>query len=241
MGSHVWDHDCGYDGVILESNLAIAGRLPYVIAVQITKDKKDFNIHLDSSVAMKHGESGSTMAGLNIQNSGNQLAYILKGQTKLKILKTNKTSAGVSVTFLGENIATGVKIEDRITIGKRLVLVGSGGIIRSQGDTACGGNFELRLREKDFPIGQDQTTASLSLMRWRGEVIWGGSLLSQLSIGRSSKVVFRGGLNSKLNGQVSVRISSSDQLQIALLGILPVANAIFQNFFPGFGEKYVTQ
>ncbi|XP_058212469.1 translocase of chloroplast 159, chloroplastic-like [Rhododendron vialii] len=241
MGSHVWDHDCGYDGVILESNLAIAGRLPSAIAVQITKDKKDFNIHLDSSVAMKHGESGSTMAGLNIQNFGNQLAYILKGQTKLKILKTNKTSAGVSVTFLGENIATGVKIEDRITIGKRLVLVGSVGIIRSQGDTACGGSFELRLREKDFPIGQDQTTASLSLMRWRGEVIWGGSLQSQLSIGRSSKVVFRGGLNSKLNGQVSVSISSSDQLQIALLGILPVANAIFQNFFPGFGEKYVTQ
>ncbi|KAF7145964.1 hypothetical protein RHSIM_Rhsim04G0222800 [Rhododendron simsii] len=241
MGSHVWDHDCGYDGVILESNLAIAGRLPSVIAVQITKDKKDFNIHLDSSVAMKHGESGSTMAGLNIQNFGNQLAYILTGQTKLKILKTNKTSAGVSATFLGENVATGVKIEDQITIGKRLVLVGSGGIIRSQGDTACGGNFELRLREKDFPIRQDQTTASLSLMRWRGEVIWGGSLQSQLSIGRSSKVVFRGGLNSKLNGQVSVRISSSDQLQIALLGILPIANAIFQNFFPGFGEKYVTQ
>lgn len=233
MGSHVWDHDCGYDGVILESNLAIAGRLPSVIAVQITKDKKDFNIHLDSSVAMKHGESRSTMAGLNIQNFGNQLAYILKGQTKLKILKTNKTSAGVSVTFLGENIATGVKIEDRITIGKRLVLVGSGGIIRSQGDTACGGNFELRLREKDFPIGQDQTTASLSLMRWRGEVIWGGSLQSQLSIGRSSKVVFQSGLNSKLNGQVSVRISSSDQLQIALLGILPVATAIFQELFPG--------
>lgn len=232
MGSHVWDHDCGYDGVILESNLAIAGRLPSVIAVQITKDKKDFNIHLDSSVAMKHGESRSTMAGLNIQNFGNQLAYILKGQTKLKILKTNKTSAGVSVTFLGENIATGVKIEDRITIGKRLVLVGSGGIIRSQGDTACGGNFELRLREKDFPIGQDQTTASLSLMRWRGEVIWGGSLQSQLSIGRSSKVVFQSGLNSKLNGQVSVRISSSDQLQIALLGILPVATAIFQELFP---------
>lgn len=64
---------------------------------------------------------------------------------------------------------------------------------------------------------------------------------SQFSIGRSSKVVFRAGLNSKLSGQVSVRVSSSDQLQIALLGILPVASAIFRNFFPGLSEKYITQ
>ncbi|KAL6971276.1 hypothetical protein U1Q18_030955 [Sarracenia purpurea var. burkii] len=236
-----WDHDCGYDGVSLESSLAIAGFLPAVIAVQTTKDKKDFNIQFDSSVAVKHGVNGSTMTGFNIQTVGKQFSYILKGETKIKYYKTIKTAAGLSVIFLGENVATGLKIEDQISVGKRLVLVGNTGAIRSQGDTAYGANLEVRLREKDFPIGQDQTTLGLSLMRWRGDFVWAGNLQSQFSIGRSSKMAVRAGLNSKLSGQVSVRTSSSEQLQIAILGILPIANAIFRNIFPRFSEKYLSQ
>ncbi|GMP76561.1 hypothetical protein CsSME_00033175 [Camellia sinensis var. sinensis] len=223
-----WDHDCGYNGVSLESSLAIAGCFPAVIAVQITKDKKDFNIHLDSSVAAKQGENRSTMAGLDIQAVGKQLAYILKGETKIRNFKTNKTTAGVSITFLGENVATGLKIEDQIAIGKRLVLVGSTGAMRSQSDTAYGANFEVRVREKDFPVGQDQTTLGLSLMWWRGDLVCSGNLQSQFSVGRSSKMVVRAGLNSKLSGQISIRTSSSEQLQIAVLGILPIAKAIFR-------------
>ncbi|CAK9159718.1 unnamed protein product [Ilex paraguariensis] len=232
LDAHGWDHDCGYDGVSLEENLAIANRFPAVIAVQITKDKKDFNIHLDSSVSAKHGECGSTIAGLDIQTIGKQLAYILKGETKIKNFKINKTAAGVSVTFLGENVVSGLKLEDQIAVGKQLVLVGSTGAIQSQGDAAYGANLEVRLREKDFPIGQDQTTLGLSLMRWRGDLIWGCNMQSQLSIGRSSKIAFRAGLNNKLSGQISIRTGSSDQLQIALVGLLPIAKTIFQSIFP---------
>ncbi|XP_057475877.1 translocase of chloroplast 159, chloroplastic-like [Actinidia eriantha] len=233
---HGWDHDCGCDGVSLESNMAISGCLPAEIAVQITKGKKDFTIHFDSSVAVKHGDHGSTMAGIDIQTVGKQLAYILKGETK-----TNKTAAGLSVTFLGEYVATGLKCENHIAVRKGLVLVGSTGVIRSQGDTAYGANFEVRLKEKDFPIGQDQTTASLSLVRWRRDLVWGGNLQSQFSIGRTSKMVVQAGFNSKLSGQLSVRTSSSEQLQIALLGIFPISNAIFRKILPGFSEKYLSQ
>ncbi|PSR92612.1 Translocase of chloroplast like [Actinidia chinensis var. chinensis] len=233
---HGWDHDCGCDGVSLESNMAISGCLPAEIAVQITKGKKDFTIHFDSSVAVKHGDHGSTMAGIDIQTVGKQLVYILKGETK-----TNKTAAGLSVTFLGENVATGLKCENHIAVRKGLVLVGSTGVIRSQGDTAYGANFEVRLKEKDFPIGQDQTTASLSLVRWRRDLVWGGNLQSQFSIGRTSNMVVQAGFNSKLSGQLSVRTSSSEQLQIALLGIFPISNAIFRKIFPGFSEKYLSQ
>ncbi|XP_057489273.1 translocase of chloroplast 101, chloroplastic-like isoform X1 [Actinidia eriantha] len=225
---HGWDHDCGYDGVSLESNLAIAGCLPAEIAVQITKGKKDFTIHFDSSVAAKHGDHGSTMAGIDIQTVGKQLVYVLKGETK-----TNKTTAGVSVTFLGENVATGLKCENHITGKKGFVMVGSTGVIRSQGDTAYEANFEFRLKEKDFSIGQDQTTANLSLVRWRGDLVWGGNLQSQFSVGQTSKMVVQAGLNSKLSGQLSVRTSSSERLQIALLGIFPIANAIVRKIFPG--------
>ncbi|XP_010259605.1 PREDICTED: translocase of chloroplast 159, chloroplastic [Nelumbo nucifera] len=237
LDTHGWDHDCGYDGVSLEHNLAIAGQFPAGVAVQITEDKKEFNIHLNSSVSAKHGDNGSTLAGFDIQNIGRQLGYILIGETKFKNVKKNKTAAGLSITFLGENVATGLKIEDQIAIGKRLVLVGSTGAVQSQGDIAYGANLEARLKEKDYPIGQDQSTLSLSLMRWRGDLALGANLQSQFSLGRNSKMAVRMGLNNKLSGQITVRTSCTEQLQIALVGILPIASAIFRTIWPT-GETY---
>ncbi|XP_022143380.1 translocase of chloroplast 159, chloroplastic [Momordica charantia] len=240
LDTHGWDHDCGYDGVNLEHSMAIVSRFPAAVAVQITKDKKEFNIHLDSSVSAKHGENGSTMAGFDIQNIGRQLAYILRGETKFKNFRKNKTAAGISVTFLGENVCPGFKVEDQITLGKRVVLVGSTGTVRSQGDSAFGANLEMRLREADFPIGQDQSSLGLSLVKWRGDMALGANFQSQFSIGRSYKMAVRAGINNKLSGQISVRTSSSDQLQIALLAILPVARAIYNSLRPGVAENYST-
>ncbi|GKV04900.1 hypothetical protein SLEP1_g16993 [Rubroshorea leprosula] len=238
LDTHGWDHDCGYDGVNLEHSLAILNRLPAAIALQLTKDKKEFNIHLDSSVSAKHGENGSTMAGFDIQNVGKQLAYILRGETKFKNFRKNKTAAGFSVTFLGENVATGLKLEDQIAVGKRFLLVGSTGTVRSQGDSAYGANLEVRLRDADFPIGQDQSSLGLSLVKWRGDLALGANLQSQFSIGRGSKVAIRAGLNNKMSGQITVRTSSSDQLQIALVALLPIAKAIYKSIRPGVSDNY---
>ncbi|KAK9945568.1 hypothetical protein M0R45_011076 [Rubus argutus] len=198
-----WDHDCGYDGVNLEFSQAIANSFPATVAVQVTKDKKEFNLHLDSSVAAKHGENGSSMAGFDIQNIGKQLAYIVRGETKWKNLKKNKTTAGVSVTFLGENVSTGVKIEDQVALGKRLVFVGSAGTVRSQGDSAYGANLEF-------------------------------------SLGRNYKIAVRAGLNNKRSGQISIRTSSSEQLQIALVAVIPIVRSIYNLIFPGasLSENY---
>lgn len=238
LDTHGWDHDCGYDGVNLEHSLAIASKFPGAVTLQITKDKKEFNIHMDSSVAAKYGESGSAMAGFDIQNIGKQLAYILRGETKFKSFRKNKTAAGFSLTFLGDKVATGLKVEDQIALGKRLVLVGSAGTVRSQGDSVYGTNLEVRLREEDFPIGQDQSSLGLSLVRWRGDLALGANFQSQFSIGRSSKIAVRAGLNNKMSGQITVRTSSSEQLQLALVGILPIATAIYRSLRPEVGHNY---
>ncbi|GLT79399.1 hypothetical protein SLA2020_508900 [Shorea laevis] len=237
LDSQGWDHDVGYDGVSLEGNLAIAGCFPGAVAVQITKDKKDFNIHLDSSVCAKMGENGSTMAGFDIQAVGRQLAYILRGETKFKILKMNKAAAGLSVTLLGENIATGLKVEDQIAVGKHLVLSGGAGTMHSQGETAYGANLEVCLNDKNFPIEQNQTSLGLSLMKWRGDLGVMANLQSQFSIGRSSKMAVRVGLNNKQSGQITFKVSSAEHLQIALSAILPVAISIFRNIYPGTAAK----
>lgn len=231
LDSHGWDHDCGYDGVSLEDNLSIAGKYPTSISAQITKDKKDFTIHVDSSIAAIHGENGSTLAGFDVQSVGKQLAYILRSETKFKTLKKNKAAAGVSVTFLGENIAAGMKLEDELAVGKRFGISASAGTMRSKGDAAYGANVEIRIRDKEFPVGQDLSTLGLSLMRWRGDLALGANLQSQFSVGRGSKMAIRFGLNNKRSGQFTVKLNSSEQLQIALMGIIPVAASIYRSFF----------
>ncbi|KAF2314988.1 hypothetical protein GH714_037457 [Hevea brasiliensis] len=238
LDTHGWDHDCGYDGINVEHSLAVASRFPAAVSVQVTKDKKEFSIHLDSSISAKHGENGSSMAGFDIQNVGKQLAYIFRGETKLKNFKANKTTAGLSVTFLGQNVASGFKLEDQIALGKRLMLVGSTGTVLSQGDSAYGANLEVRLSEADYPIGQDQSSLGLSLVKWRGDLALGANLQSQFSIGRSSKIAVRAGLNNKLSGQITVRTSSSEQLQIALAGLLPIAMSIYKSIRPGVSDNY---
>ncbi|XP_072966475.1 translocase of chloroplast 101, chloroplastic-like [Typha angustifolia] len=233
MDRYGWDHDCGYDGVSLEESLAVAGRFPAVVSVQVTKDKKEFSIHLDSSISAKHGENGSTLAGFDVQPIGQQLAYVFRGETKFKNFKKNKTTGGISVTFLGDTVATGMKIEDQLSVGKRVALVASTGAVRAQRDTAFGANLEARLHEKNYPIGEVLSTLGLSLMRWRSDLAFGANLQSQLSVGRSAKMAVHIGLNNKQSGQITVRTSTSEQLQIALVGILPIVMSIFNSIRSG--------
>ncbi|KAH9623089.1 hypothetical protein KSS87_013866 [Heliosperma pusillum] len=239
LDPHGWDHDCGYEGVNVEHTMGIAERFPASFTVQVNKDKKDFNVHLDSAVSAKHGENGSSLVGFDVQTIGKQYAYIVRGESKFKNLKKNKTAAGVTVTFLGENVATGVKVEDQIMLGKRLVLVGSTGTVRSQKDAAYGANLEVRLREADYPIGQEQSSFTLSLMKWRGDLAVGANLQSQISVGRNSKMAVRAALNNKMSGQVTVRTSSSDHLSLALAGLMPIAVAIYRKLRPAdVSENY---
>ncbi|KAF8725671.1 hypothetical protein HU200_020214 [Digitaria exilis] len=232
LDAHGWDHDCGYDGVSVEETLAILSRFPANVAVQVTKDKKEFSIHLDSSIAAKHGDNASSLAGFDIQTVGRQLAYILRGETKIKNIKKNKTTGGFSVTFLGDIVATGLKIEDQLSLGKRLSLVASTGLMKAQGDTAYGANLEARLKDKDYPIGQSLSTLGLSLMKWRRDLALGANLQSQFSIGRGSKMAVRLGLNNKLSGQITIRTSTSEQVQIALMGLVPILASIYRSFRP---------
>ncbi|RLN00406.1 hypothetical protein C2845_PM06G06880 [Panicum miliaceum] len=233
LDAHGWDHDYGYDGVSMEETLAILDRFSANVAVQVTKDKKEFTIHMDSSIAAKHGENASSLAGFDIKTVGRQPVYILHGETKIiKNIKKNETTGGFSVTFLGDTVATGLKVEDQLSLGKRLSLVASIGAMQVQGDTAYGANLEACLNGKHYPIGQSRSTLGLSLMKWRRDLALGANLQSQFSIARGSKMALRLGLNDKLSGQITVRTSTSDQVQIALLGLVSVAASIYKSFRP---------
>ncbi|XP_019085114.1 PREDICTED: translocase of chloroplast 159, chloroplastic-like [Camelina sativa] len=227
--SQGWDNDCGLDCVIAEGSLAVAKRFPAAVTAQVTKDKKEFNILLDSSICAKHGDNGSTMAGLLIQGS-EQLMYLLKGETKFKDSKRGKMTIGGLVAFIDGNIPFGFKMEKQMAVGKRLVLVGNGGTMRSSqgGETAFEANIEARLREADFPIGQNQSHAGLSLTMSKDDLTATANVRSQISIGRQTKLTGVASLDTKRTGRFSVRTSSSDQLQLALMAILPLAMSIYR-------------
>ncbi|CAN1762581.1 Translocase of chloroplast 159, chloroplastic [Linum perenne] len=63
-----------------------------------------------------------------------------------------------------------MKVEDQISIEKRVVLVRNTGTVRSQADSAYGANVEVRVSASDFPIGQDQSSLGLLLVKWRGDL-----------------------------------------------------------------------
>ncbi|KAM0053956.1 putative translocase of chloroplast, membrane anchor domain-containing protein [Helianthus debilis subsp. tardiflorus] len=238
LDTHGWDHDCGYDGVNVEQSLAVANRFPAAVSVQVTKDKKDFSINMDSSIAAKHNEKASSMAGFDIQPIGKQLAYIVRGETKFKNLKRNKTAAGMSVTFLGENTVTGFKVEDQLTLGRQYSIIGSAGTVRFQTDSAYGANIEVQRRELDYPIGQIQSTVGLSIIKWRGDLALGFNSLAQFSAGRNSKVAVRAGINNKMSGQITVKTSSSEYLSLALAAVIPSVLAAYKKLRPDAGERY---
>lgn len=134
-------------------------------------------------------------------------------------------------------MATGLKVEDEIAVGRRLVLAGTAGAMRSQGHTAYGANLEIRLKDRDFPVEQNQTTFGLSLVKWRRDLGLMANLQSQFSIGRRSSMAVRVGLNNKQSGQITLKVSNSDQLHIALASFIPIAASILQMIYPSSDFK----
>lgn len=152
-------------------------------------------------------------------------------KTEFRSFKRNETAAEVSLAFLNENEVLEFQVKDHIPVGERLALSGNAGVIASQTDAACAASVELCKAYQDYPI-----SLGLSVMKYGGDLTCGCSMWSQISVGRSSKLNIRAGLNNKRDGRISIKMSCSDQLHIAALALLPVAKAIFEKVFPRFAK-----
>jgi len=124
-----------------------------------------------------------------------------------------------------------VKIEDNLVVNKRLRLLMSGGAMTGRGDTAYGGRLEATLRDKGYPLGRTLSSLALSVMDWHGDLAIGCNLQSQIPLGRGTNVVGHANLNNKGTGQVGIRLNSSEQLQIALLALVPVFKHVKRMLF----------
>ncbi|PPD72685.1 hypothetical protein GOBAR_DD30412 [Gossypium barbadense] len=106
----------------------------------------------------------------------------------------------------------------------------TGGVMTGRGDLAYGGSLEAQLRDKDYPLGRSLSTLGLSIMDWHGDLAIGCNIQSQVPVGRSTNLIARANLNNKGAGQVSLRINSSEQLQLALTSLFPLLKKLFDYF-----------
>ncbi|XP_057966594.1 translocase of chloroplast 120, chloroplastic-like [Malania oleifera] len=222
LETHGWDHDVGYEGINVERLFVVQNKMPLSFSGQVTKDKKDANLQMEVASSIKHGEGKATLLGFDMQSVGKDMAYTLRSETRFSNYRRNKATAGLSVTLLGDALSAGVKLEDKVVVNKSFQLVVTGGAMAGRGDVAYGGSLEATLRDKDYPLGRSLSTLGLSIMDWHGDLAIGCNIQSQIPIGRSTNMIARANLNNRGAGQVSIRLNSSEQLQIALIGLIPL-------------------
>ncbi|KAG7975802.1 hypothetical protein I3843_06G118100 [Carya illinoinensis] len=222
LDTHGWDHDVGYEGINVERLFVVKDKIPLSFSGQVTKDKKEANVQLEAASSIKHGEGKATSLGFDMQTVGKDLAYTLRSETRFCNFRKNKATAGLSVTLLGDALSAGLKVEDKLIANKQFQLVMTGGAMTARGDVAYGGSLEAQLRDKDYPLGRSLSTLGLSVMDWHGDLAIGCNLQSQIPIGRSSNLIARVNLNNRGAGQASIRLNSSEQIQLALVGLIPL-------------------
>lgn len=226
LDSHGWDHDVGYEGINVERLFVVKEKIPISFSGSLSKDKKDSSLQMEIASSVNHGDGKATSLGFDMQSLGKDIAYTLRSETKFLNFRKNKATAGLSATLLGDAITGGLKVEDKFIVSKRGQVVISGGAMFGRGDVAYAGSLEATLRDKDHPLGRFLSTLGLSFMDWHGDISFGCNSQTQIPVGRHTNLIARVNINDKGSGQVSLRLASSEQLQIALICLVPLARKI---------------
>ncbi|CAI5493596.1 unnamed protein product [Closterium sp. Naga37s-1] len=240
LEQHGWDHDTGYDGFQMEKAFAIRDKIPASVSGQITKDKKDCTVALEAAASMRHGTSflhaPVTTAGLDVQSVGSSLAYTLRSEIRFRTFPHNRTTAGISfTTYDGSGLTTGLKVEDRLLVGKSVSLNAAAGFVRCGRLMARGANCEVQVRHPDHPLDRTMGVLGLTLMDWQGDLVVGANVQAQATAGKTN-LLFRANVNNRAAGTISLRATSNEQLQMALIGLVPLLRYFLAGGFL-FGNK----
>ncbi|KAG8367462.1 hypothetical protein BUALT_Bualt16G0074600 [Buddleja alternifolia] len=228
LDPHGWDHDVGFDGINLEISAEVKKNVIASVAGQMSKDKQDFNVQSESTVALLDSRGPMYSVGLDVQSAGKELICSVRSNAQMKNFKHNVTECGVSVMSFGNKYYFGGKLEDSISIRKRLKLKTNVGGITGDGQVAYGGSFEATLKGKDYPVRDDKATLSMTLLSFKKETVLGGSVESSFRLNRGTSMSVNANVNSRKMGQVCVKINSSDHMEIALVVVISVLRGLFR-------------
>lgn len=220
-----WDHDVGFDGISLETAMGIKQDVSASITGQMSKDKQDFSVQSECTASYLTPEGDTHSVGLDVQSSGKDLMYTLQGYSKLRKVWHNVANYGVSLTSFGNKYYVGAKIGDTISVGKRLKFAVNAGRM-GRGQVAYGGSFEATLRGRDYPVRNDTVSLTMTLLSFNKEMVLGGNLQSEFQLNRNLRLAVNANINSRKMGQVCVKTSSSEHLQIALIWAFTLFKAL---------------
>lgn len=222
-----WDHDVGFDGINLETTTEVKKNVYASVVGQMHKNKQDFNIQSECAAAYVNPMGPSYSIGVDVQSvGGKDMVCTVHSNTKLKNIKHNIADCGVSLTSFGKKYYVGAKLEDTLLIGKRLKFVINAGRMEGQGQVAHGGSFEACLRGEDYPIRNDNLSLTMTVLSFNKETVLSGNLQSEFRLSRSLKATVSANLNSRKMGQICIKTSSSEHLQIALVAVFSILKVL---------------
>uniref|UniRef100_A0A1D1ZGX9 Translocase of chloroplast 90, chloroplastic n=1 Tax=Anthurium amnicola TaxID=1678845 RepID=A0A1D1ZGX9_9ARAE len=231
LDSQGWDHDAGFDGINLETSRDVNRDLHVSVVGQMSKDKQECNILTECAAKYSGLRSSIFSGGTDIQTTGKDLVYTIRGGAKIRNLGHNMTGGGISLTSFGSMYVTGAKVEDSISIGKRLKLSMNTGCIRGCGRMAYGGSLEASIFGRDHPVRDDKLTLAMTCLSFEKETVVGGILQSDFQAGHSTKMSVKANLNSRNLGNISLKTSTSHDVEIALIAVVSLVQALFRRRF----------
>ncbi|XP_073004418.1 translocase of chloroplast 90, chloroplastic [Typha latifolia] len=223
-----WDHDVGFDGISLEASQNIKRNIYTSIAGQMSKDKDDFSIRSECAARYTGPNDQSFLGGVDIQTSGRDLVCTAHGDAKFRNMSWNTTGGGFSVTKYGNLYFVGAKLEDSIAVGRRFKLTMNTGRMGGCGQVAYGGSLEAIIKGKDYPARDEKVSFAATMLSFDKDTVLGGSIQSDFRVGHGSTVSISANLNSRKLGQVCVRTSTSDHVEIALVAVISLIQALFR-------------
>lgn len=228
LDPHGLDHDVGFDGISLETAVEINRNVFASVTGQMSKDKQDFSIQAECAAAYTDSSGPTCAVALDVQSSGKDMIYTVHSNTKLRSLKHNIADCGLSLTSFRNKYYVGAKLEDTIVVGKRLRFVVNAGRMGGPGQVAHGGSFEATLRGNDYPVRNDKVSLTMTILSFDKEMVLGGTLQSEFRLSRSLSVSVNANLNSRKMGQICIKTSSSEHLQIALVAGFTIFKALLR-------------
>jgi len=222
------------------------GGNPFSAMCQISKDKNAFNMQGSSEVSVYVNRSLVGTGMLDLQTMQEDALLTATAETRVVTLRDklsgrkNKAVAGACVSRLAEKrnptkgpIALGAKLENRFTIEPNSKVWGSVGMMTTkvkvgtsaQRETAYAGNLEFKHKR-----GEDESTkvtAGATLLRYRKDTTLNFSLQGQGNVTEGTNAFSKATLNNKGSGSLSLRVGSTDKVEIGWAMLVPVLGALW--------------
>jgi hypothetical protein len=185
-----------------------------------------------------------TTGGIDVQTLGRDIMYVARTETRIKQTENMKMCAGVSGFRSSLKLPTngpmafGAKVEERVKLNRCLRLNMTAGAIGGKavdGKTnqyLKGANVQFMVKGNKKKGEPTKFQVIGTAMHWKKDIALGGDVQCIQMVGPDSALTARANLNSRGSGSVQLRLTSTDTIKYALVGVIPTVSALF-SFFTG--------